>query len=170
MQSHNIDHEGAEANITFTNFLGRPAIIKSRLAKSYREKNLDEFIRSSRTRNEVRILHEARMIGVRTPCVYDINNKDYSIIMELIPGRSVKDVLDSETDDIYDICHEIGKTIAKMHSARICHGDLTTSNMIIYEKNKICLIDFSMGCTRANIEQIGIDVRLLERSFTSAHT
>ena len=41
--------------------------------------------------------------------------------------------------------------------------------MILTDDGEICLIDMSMGCTRAETEDIGVDLRLLERAFTSAH-
>ena len=41
--------------------------------------------------------------------------------------------------------------------------------MILTDDGHICLIDLSMGCTRAETEDIGVDLRLLERAFTSAH-
>lgn len=161
--------KGAEATISETVFLDRDAVVKHRPPKTYRLPELDAHIRSSRTRNEARIMHEARRAGVRTPCIYDIDLKSCDIVMERIRGRMVKDVLDSEPGRAEEICREIGATVARLHTARICHGDLTTSNMILTDDGHICLIDLSMGCTRAETEDIGVDLRLLERAFTSAH-
>ncbi len=160
---------GAEATISETVFLGRDAVVKHRPAKSYRLPELDSHIRSVRTKNEARIMHEAREAGVRTPCIYDIDLKKCDIVMERIKGRMVKDILDSEPLRADEVCETIGLTIARLHSARICHGDLTTSNMILTDEGEICLIDLSMGCTRAETEDIGVDLRLLERAFASAH-
>jgi TP53 regulating kinase-like protein/N6-L-threonylcarbamoyladenine synthase/protein kinase Bud32 len=42
--------------------------------------------------------------------------------------------------------------------------------MILDDDGSICIIDFSMGCTKASLEDIGVDLRLLERAFSSAHT
>ncbi len=162
--------KGAEAVITSVEFLGRDAVVKSRPPKTYRLPELDAHIRSSRTRNEARIMHEARQAGVRTPCIYDIDLRECTITMERIRGRMVKDVLDSDPSSAPGVCRAIGETVARLHSARICHGDLTTSNMILTDSGDICLIDMSMGCTRAETEDIGVDLRLLERAFTSAHT
>lgn len=161
--------KGAEATITTGLFLGRKALVKTRPPKGYRHSDLDVRIRSSRTRNEARIVHEARLAGVRTPCIYDIDLKECSITMEYLEGRAVKDVLDSDPSVADDICRMIGEAVAKLHNAGICHGDLTTSNMIVND-GELCLIDFSMGCTKAELEDKGVDLRLLERAFTSAHT
>lgn len=160
---------GAEATISPGEFLGRRALVKTRPCKEYRHPDLDAHIRSVRTRNEARIIHEARLAGVRTPCIYDIDLKQCSITMELLEGEPVKQFLDEHPESAVEVCRKIGRTVAKMHSARICHGDLTTSNMILVD-GEIGLIDFSMGCTKAETEDIGVDLRLLERAFTSAHT
>ena len=160
--------QGAEATVSFTEFLGRQALLKMRPAKSYRLPEIDAHIRNVRTRNEARIMHDARTAGVRTPCIYDIDLKKCSITMEYIQGPSVKHYLDEHPDQADEICRKIGTTVAKLHSANICHGDLTTSNMIL-EGEEVCLIDFSMGCANAELEDIGVDMRLLERAFSSAH-
>lgn len=161
--------QGAEAVITPAEYLGWDAVIKYRPPKTYRLPELDSHIRSSRTRSEARIMHEARAAGVRTPCIYDIDLKECSITMEHIRGTMVKDHLDNHPEDAERVCRMMGECIAKLHTARICHGDLTTSNMILTDDGHICLIDLSMGCTRAEVEDIGVDLRLLERAFTSAH-
>ena len=41
--------------------------------------------------------------------------------------------------------------------------------MVREPSGRICLIDMSMGKTRAELEDIGVDLRLLERAFSSAH-
>ena len=160
--------QGAEATVTVTTYLGRKALVKTRPPKTYRLPELDEHIRSIRTKNEAKIVHDARMAGVRTPCIYDIDLKKSSIVMEYIEGKAVKNVLDDHPEKADEICEKIGLAVARLHSAGICHGDLTTSNMIL-ENDEICLIDFSMGCTKAELEDIGVDLRLLERAFSSAH-
>lgn len=160
--------QGAEATVSFDDFLGRRVLVKTRPPKPYRLPALDEELRGSRTKNEAKIMHDARIAGVRTPCIYDIDLKEYSITMEYVNGPAVKDVLDEHPERADEICQKIGLSIARLHSAGICHGDLTTSNMIL-ENDEICLIDFSMGCIKADLEDIGVDLRLLERAFSSAH-
>lgn len=169
MESESTEARGAEAIVTHTEYLGYDAIVKSRPAKTYRIPELDKHLRLTRTKNEARLIREARKAGVRTPCVYDIDIHDCSITMEFIKGPTVKEVLDNGSVDPQTLCKEIGRTIARLHSAKICHGDLTTSNMILSNDGNICIIDFSMGCSKAGTEDIGVDIRLLERAFTSAH-
>jgi len=160
--------QGAEATVSMGEYLGRKALIKVRPAKSYRLPEIDSQLRKERTRNEARITKDARDAGVRTPCIYDIDLKESSITMEYIEGRAVKEVLDEHPEMADGICEMIGRDVARLHSAGICHGDLTTSNMIIND-GEVCFIDFSMGCAKAELEDIGVDLRLLERAFSSAH-
>lgn len=160
--------QGAEASIAMSEFLGRRALVKMRPAKPYRLPEIDIRIRNTRTRNEAHIMRAARDAGVRTPCIYDIDLRESSITMEYIEGSSAKSMLDEHPELADGICRKIGLAVAKLHSAGICHGDLTTSNMIL-EDGEVCLIDFSMGCTNAELEDIGVDLRLLERAFSSAH-
>jgi TP53 regulating kinase-like protein/N6-L-threonylcarbamoyladenine synthase/protein kinase Bud32 len=161
--------KGAEADIFASLFLGREALVKVRAPKRYRAAELDDELRSSRTRNEVRIMKEARKAGVRTPVVYDIDLKEFSITMEKVKGVTVKEKLDRDAGSAADICKMIGASVACLHNSGICHGDLTTSNMILTEDGRICFIDLSMGRTKAELEDIGVDIHLLERAFTSAH-
>lgn len=158
---------GAEAAIFRTVFRGRESIVKVRIPKGYRHPDLDRHLRTSRTKSEVRVMRDARSAGVRTPVVYDID--DEKITMEYIDGESVRKILENRPEMAEELCRKIGKAVAKLHSARIAHGDLTTSNMIL-ANGEICLIDFSLGCTRADTEALGVDLRLLERAMTSAHS
>ncbi|MDR0888032.1 MAG: Kae1-associated serine/threonine protein kinase [Candidatus Methanoplasma sp.] len=159
---------GAEADVFDSEYLGRKAVAKVRSPKRYRHPELDSKIRSSRMRNEVRLMRDARRAGVRTPVVYDVDIEECSIVMEKVQGVKIKDVLDSGNNN-RELCDLIGKTVADLHNAGICHGDLTTSNMILTDDGKVCLIDFSMGRSASEIEDIGVDIRLLERAFSSAH-
>ena len=161
---------GAEAVIARSEYLGHAAVVKTRPRKDYRHPELDARLRSSRTRNEVRIIREARCAGVRTPVVYDVDVTEGSITMEFVEGERVREIIESEPDRIPDICRMIGETMARMHNAGICHGDLTTSNMILTDSGELCILDFSMGSTRCDVEGKGVDIHRLERAFTSSHS
>ena len=161
---------GAEAVITSTDYLGLPSVVKMRPVKKYRHPELDSTLRTQRTKHEVRLIREARRAGVRTPAVYDVDLAEGSITMELIPGRKVRDMIEEEPDMIPRICSMIGSSLAKMHEHRITHGDLTTSNMILTDSGELCIIDFSLGSLKAGLEEMGVDLHLLERAFTSAHS
>ena len=160
---------GAEGSVYRTSYLNRPAMIKIRSPKAYRIPELDHRIRSHRIRSEARLLREARSAGIRTPLIYDVNTVDCSITMEDVEGITVKRYLDEHPEDSERICRLIGINIARLHNSKICHGDLTTSNMILTPAGELCIIDFSMGASLISVEDMGVDIRLLERAFYSAH-
>jgi TP53 regulating kinase-like protein/N6-L-threonylcarbamoyladenine synthase/protein kinase Bud32 len=161
---------GAEATVYRSEYLGRDAVVKVRGPKGYRHSGLDQHLRSSRTKNEAKTMIEARKTGVRTPVIYDVDVKECNITMEFVAGRKVKDVLDGEPSEAKGLCKKIGEMIAKLHNGKISHGDLTTSNMILMPNGEICLLDMSLGTTIADIEDLGVDIHLLQRAFTSAHS
>ncbi|MCL2785966.1 MAG: Kae1-associated serine/threonine protein kinase [Methanomassiliicoccaceae archaeon] len=161
---------GAEAVVYRTEYLGRGAVVKSRRPKEYRHSELDQRLRTSRMKNEARMMIESRKAGVRTPVIYDIDTVRCDITMEYVAGPKVKDVLDSEPSKAKEVCEKIGETVARLHNGRISHGDLTTSNMILMANGEICLLDLSLGNTLAETEDMGVDIHLLERAFTSAHS
>jgi len=161
---------GAEAVIEETEFLGYRAVRKTRPAKGYRHPDLDRKLRSSRTRNEVRVIREARMAGVRTPVIYDVDLANGSITMEYIEGAKVKDIIDNEPERADSVCRMIGSAVARLHNAGVCHGDLTTSNMILTDSGELCIFDFSLGSVKCDLEGKGVDIHLLERAFSSSHS
>ena len=160
---------GAEGSVYRTSYLGRRAMVKIRSPKQYRIPELDRRIRSQRIRAEARLIREARSAGIRTPIIYDVDTKECSITMEEVDGITVKAYLDQHPEDAERVCRLIGTDIARLHNSKICHGDLTTSNMILTKDGRLCLIDFSMGASLIGVEDMGVDIRLLERAFYSAH-
>jgi TP53 regulating kinase-like protein/N6-L-threonylcarbamoyladenine synthase/protein kinase Bud32 len=161
--------KGAEGSVYLSTYLGRDAVTKVRTPKGYRVPELDRRIRTQRIRSEARLIREARAAGIRTPIIYDIDTVECSITMERVKGVTVKRYLDEHPEDAERICRLIGTNIARLHNSKICHGDLTTSNMILTPAGELCIIDFSMGASLIGVEDMGVDLRLLERGFTSAH-
>ena len=162
--------KGAEAEIRIGTWMGRKVIVKSRVPKTYRHVELDTALRSFRTKNEARLIQEARHHGVPTPIIYDIDLEEAEIVMEEIQGERVKDVLErANAASIKMICNEIGRLTAILHKNGIVHGDLTTSNMIMRD-GRIWLIDFSLGERKAQIEEMGVDLHLVKQAFLSAHS
>jgi Kae1-associated kinase Bud32 len=161
---------GAEAEIRAGEWKGRRVLIKTRTVKGYRHPDLDADIRSQRTRNEARLIQEARRLGVPTPIIYDIDLERAELVLQDVGRSRVKDALSGADDDaISDICREIGRLAALLHAGGMVHGDLTTSNMILSD-GRIWLIDFSLGNRNATIEEMGVDMHLLREAFLSAHS
>ncbi len=124
---------------------------KERRPKRYRIGELDDVLRKKRTRTEVRLINLARRYGVATPIVLDV--RDYTIVMERIDGIPVREIMNEE------ICREIGRSLAKMHSANIVHGDVTPMNMI-YMDEKIYFVDFGLAFVDTDVEPKGVDVHV----------
>jgi len=134
-----IIQQGAEAKI----ILSDNKIIKNRISKSYRLKELDEKIRKQRTKSEKKLLEKACKI-IDAPNPFPLKEFD-KIEMPFILGEKLSEHLDSfSLKKQEQICRQIGENIAKLHDAEIIHGDLTTSNMIFVEepeKNAASQID-----------------------------
>ena len=160
---------GAEAEIYLERWHGRKVVIKRRIRKGYRIKELDEEIRATRTKREALLMAAARQAGVAVPIIYDIDVDKKEIIMQYIEGERIKDVIDFKEEGWQrKICREIGRSVAKLHGNGLVHGDLTTSNMI-YMKGKLYFIDFGLGMKSKENEARGVDLHLLMEAFKAAH-
>ncbi|MEM5882928.1 MAG: KEOPS complex kinase/ATPase Bud32 [Candidatus Aenigmatarchaeota archaeon] len=164
-----IIYRGAEAILYLDYFEGKKVLVKERIEKKYRIEEIDKKLRKVRTRKEVNLLREARSIGIATPQVLFVDEKNHKIIMEFIEGVRLKEFLNSaRKEEIEKVCFEVGKAIGKLHSSGIVHGDLTTSNMILKD-DKIYFLDFSLGDFSKRIEDFGVDLNLLYEAIKSAH-
>jgi len=160
---------GAEAVLYLGEHEGRKVLIKERVRKGYRISQLDEMIRKRRTREEAKLMMEARKVGVLTPQILEVDEKNHRIVMEFLEGKRLKDILNSiPLREAKKICREIGKCVGKLHRNGIIHGDLTTSNMIIKD-GKLYFIDFGLGLFSRRIEDQGMDLCVLYESFRSTH-
>jgi TP53 regulating kinase-like protein len=162
--------KGAEASIYLLEWHGHKVIMKHRLPKKYRLPKIDERIRSYRTVHESQLLHYAKEAGVPTPLIYQVDLASSNIIMEFIEGIQVKQILnDLSPKERCDHSYHIGKLIGQLHKHNLIHGDLTTSNMILNQENRIVLVDFGLGEISIQIESKGVDLHLMKRAFQSTH-
>ena len=153
--------QGAEAVI----YLDGDKIIKERVSKSYRIKEIDDKLRKARTRQETKLLQKATNV----PKVLSSSDKTMKIEMEYIKGDLVKDVFDSlDKRKREQLCENIGKSVANLHKENMVHGDLTTSNMILNEKG-LFLIDFGLGAFTKKVEDKAVDLHLLRNALESKH-
>ncbi|MEM0129161.1 MAG: KEOPS complex kinase/ATPase Bud32 [Thermoplasmata archaeon] len=161
---------GAEATLRRVEWMGLPSVAKEREAKRYRPKALDERLRTERTKAEVRLLVEARRLGVRTPIVYDVDLARHRIVLEELPGRTLRAWLEdpaSPPADLERMVSSLGVALGRLHAAGIAHGDLTSSNVLFPEgpAGPAALLDLSMGTRNAGIEELGIDLHLVEEDL-----
>lgn len=186
--------QGAEAKLYICNYLGKPTLIKERFKKNYRHPDLDTSITKERMKNEARSIVRCKTAGVKTPALYLVDFERRRIYMQHFENSiTVKDFIinlkssnnqgDMNTLDVY--AHKIGEVIRKMHENNIIHGDLTTSNMLLVERNAsnesenskwlnntnidLVLIDFGLSFIDSSTEDKGVDLYVLERALISTH-
>ena len=161
--------KGAEAILYFDELEGKKVLVKERIKKSYRIEQIDLKLRKERTREEIKLLTEARKYSVLTPKIFNVDYKNFKIIMEFIEGERLKEFFSkADEETIKKISFEIGKLVGKLHSAGIIHGDLTTSNMILKD-GQIYFIDFGLGFFSRRIEDQGVDLNLLFEALKATH-
>ncbi len=157
--------KGAEADIYQTKWQNSNAILKIRKIKNYRNQTLDSKIRKQRTIKESQMISQAKEFGIPTPLVYFVNLEKTSILMQEIPGIPVHDLPESK---IIQLSKEIGKLVGLLHKNGVMHGDLTTSNFILF-KNIIYMIDFGLSQNTIKPEDHAVDLRLIKEILNSAH-
>jgi Kae1-associated kinase Bud32 len=143
----------------------RNLLIKNRVKKGYRLPQIDKKIRKERTKKESKLLSNAKRAGVKTPNVIDV--RDNVIEMEFIEGKLLRDHLGS-LKNWRKVCENIGKSVAKLHTNDIIHGDLTTSNMIL-KGVETYFIDFGLGSESKRVEDKAVDLRVLEEALRAKH-
>jgi Kae1-associated kinase Bud32 len=162
--------KGAEANLYLADWHNRKVVLKQRLSKEYRIPEIDEKIRSQRTIHEPQIIHKAKEAGVPTPTIYMIDILDATIIMEFVKGKQVKQILSDLSDkERRSLCRHIGNLIGHLHTYGIIHGDLTTSNMILTPTGKVVFVDFGLSEHSIELENRGVDLHLMKKTFQSSH-
>ena len=163
-------YRGAEAEIQLAKHMGHQVVQKRRIKKTYRIKNIDDKLVSYRTREEAKLMTEARLHGVSIPIIYDVDLENGVITMEYLKGKRIKDILNKISEkERKRICNKIGDSIARFHNSNIIHGDITTSNMILMD-DKIHFIDFGLGEKNSEIEAKGVDLHVLMEAIESTHS
>ncbi len=157
--------KGAEADIYQTKWNNSKAILKIRKKKNYRNPSLDLKIRKQRTIKESQIISQVKLFGIPTPLVYFVNLKKALIIMQEIPGKPIHDLPELK---IIELSKEIGKLVGMLHKNGVIHGDLTTSNFILFQKT-VFVIDFGLSQNTIKPEDHAVDLRLIKEILNSAH-
>ena len=152
--------QGAEAVIRKEN----NEIVKERLSKGYRIKEIDDSLRKKRTRLEAKLIREARRAGVATPQIME--ESVFSIKMDFIDGDRIKELVSRK--NFKTIAKKIGESVALMHTYNIIHGDLTTSNMI-QKGESVYFIDFGLGFFSGRVEDKATDLHVLKEAIQATH-
>jgi Kae1-associated kinase Bud32 len=140
-------------------------VVKSRMAKGYRVKELDTKLRTERTKSEARLLHKAKLAGVDCPTVLCVD--EFDITMTVVSGK--------RPEMIPKQSHDAGAILAKLHANDIIHGDYTPANLIQSEsKNEktkntgerdLFVIDFGLGFVSNDVEDKAVDVFTMLRAL-----
>jgi len=158
--------QGAEAKLYREN----ATIIKERLAKAYRHPELDESLRQFRTRREAKVLQKLEDLQFPAPHLREFSDKRMSIVMDFVPGETIKNVLQQKVQESRHLATEIGQRIGQLHQADIIHSDLTTSNMIKHgETGKVNFVDFGLSFFSDKVEDQAVDLFLLDRALETTH-
>ncbi|WP_321423017.1 bifunctional N(6)-L-threonylcarbamoyladenine synthase/serine/threonine protein kinase [uncultured Methanobacterium sp.] len=166
--------KGAEANIYSDQYLGEEVLVKKRVVKGYRIKEIDTHLRRKRTKNEAKLLGEAKRCGVVTPLIFDVDLNESALTMEKIKGTEVKELFSGENSldlsEIKSISRIIGENVASLHDCGIIHGDLTTSNLILREDGDLVVfIDFGLGKISHLVEDKGVDLLVFKKAINGIH-
>lgn len=184
MEGFNLVNQGAEAKLYRGLYFGKKAIVKERFLKKYRHEHLDGLLTKERMKAEARAIVRCKSCGIRTPSLYLVDFNRRIIVMEYFEySITAKDFIEtiSSTDILDEFSLNLGKTLGIMHQNNIIHGDLTSSNVLVVNKNNVnvftelkdvdlVLIDFGLAQVEQSAEDKGVDLYVLERALLSTHS
>ena len=154
--------EGAESFLVPEKFASFAALKKVRPKKPYRPSALDLQIRLSRTRIEARLMHKAKLAGIPCPHVFAIG-RDY-ILMQKLCGKTLNRI-DGKKIPL-SVWKKSGQYLARLHGAKITHGDFTPANLMLAPgSKKLFVIDFGLGFVTCDIEDFAVDVLTMKNSL-----
>lgn len=161
--------EGAEAVIYAARMLGRNVIVKERVAKGYRIKELDEQLRRQRTKTEAKIQSTLYEKGVRVPGVILVGK--YFVVMERVQGKTLNRMAGvGKAHDRMSMgmaMAEAGRVLGTIHRLGVSHGDFTTANIMQDRSGRLWVIDFGLAAFTNSEEEMALDVLLMKRSVDS---
>jgi len=156
-----MEMKGAEAVLRKVRVLGIPAVEKFRPEKKYRARELDERIRSGRTKREARLLARAKEAGVLCPVVFQVGR--FAIKMKYLQGRMLHQKMQREGISRREIS-EAARILARLHSADVVHGDYTPANLML-TKGGMAVIDFGLGSISPDAEDKATDVVMMKKAL-----
>ena len=105
---------GAEAVLYVEERDGKKVLVKDRVKKGYRIPELDDSIRSSRTKREDKLMLRAQRSGVNVPQV--LAAEKTKLVMEYLDGTTVKESLNGMArGDRLEVYEQIGRAAAGLH-------------------------------------------------------
>lgn len=165
----NLLYKGAEADVIRGDWQGLDAVFKVRKPLRYRLPVLDDAIRRQRTVHEAEMIHQSKEAGVSSPYLYFLDVPASTLVMEFVKGSRVKDLVGKISKrKLEAIFSKFGGDAARLHSAGIMHGDLTTAN-VIWRRGNLVFIDFGLSIHTNRLEDHAVDIRLIKETLVGAH-
>ena len=115
-----------------------------------------------------RLLHEARAAAglnhANIVTVFDVVEDEGSlnIVMEFVPGKSLKEVHNKDLDSILDISQQLCSALDHAHQNDIIHRDLKPENVLVVD-GKVMLMDF--GLARSMSSRLSIEGDLVGTAY-----
>lgn len=168
-------YQGAESRIKFGVFNEKPAVLKERFVKKYRHPDLDRQLTKRRQKAEIGAINKLRSkcpeLALVMPEVLSTSERE--IIMTRVENAQtscqfIANALASNSD-IDWLFKDIGRVVGTIHKHELIHGDLTTSNILINDKNQLVPIDFGLAQHSKSCEDRAVDLYVLERALQSTH-
>ncbi|SCU86528.1 LAFA_0E01376g1_1 [Lachancea sp. 'fantastica'] len=162
-------------------------VLKYRPPKKYRHPTIDKALTKHRTLSESRILAKLSQIpGLNVPKLIACDVYNGCIWIEFLGEElpngngfsSLKNFLwmcvsDPHSEIVETTLVKVGRQIGLLHWNDYCHGDLTTSNVVLQHSDgdwEPYLIDFGLGSASTLVEDKGVDLYVLERAVNSTHS
>lgn len=150
---------GAEALVERDGAVAR----KTRPSKEYRHPALDKRLRQFRTRREAKVLSS---LSVNAPRLQLVDDSEMVVEMDFLAGKQLRDVL--EATNASSLARALGLLVRSLHDEGVCHGDLTTSNVLVV-KEELFLIDFGLSFFSDSLENQAVDLHLLKHALDAKH-
>ena len=160
-------NEGAEAKIYSDRYLGVDVIVKDRIRKGYRIKEIDEVLRAQRTKGEARILYTASSNGLNVPGVLLVDGT--RLYIRRIYGTSLHEYTNGSVripeSRLSRALYDAGAYGGQLHNLDIAHGDYTPANMMLDRNGALWIIDFGLGEKTRSVEEKALDILLMKRAL-----
>jgi predicted ATPase/signal transduction histidine kinase len=106
--------------------------------------------------NEHELTHDLAIDGVRQSLERKKINNRHAILLEYVPGRTIREIVQAKRLSIADFLKysiEISRILSEVHSAKIIHKDINSLNIVIDEQNEtVTLLDFGIS-TKLNLKK-----------------
>ncbi|QLL30248.1 hypothetical protein HG536_0A00650 [Torulaspora globosa] len=165
-------------------------IVKYRPPKRYRHPSIDQALTKRRTLGESRLLAKLYLLeGLNVPKIIACDAYNgfiweeflgeelpegygFSNLKNFLWMYSAKD-RNPHDDVVKRTLIRVGQQIGLLHWNGYCHGDLTSSNIVLENVEgswQPYLIDFGLGSISDSVEDKGVDLYVLERAILSTHS